>query len=120
MTRKINLILHSEAYVNIYLSYDEPYFYCLRSAIIPIFYRKCNNELRECNNESRECNNESRTKNLLPSEIFLLRSVQFLIKIPSIEKLPPSLVKCIFRFNVTPVSGEMSNVHLNFFCLIFR
>ena len=37
MTRKINLILHSEAYVNIYLSYDERYFYCLRNAISAVF-----------------------------------------------------------------------------------
>ena len=33
------------------LSYDEPYFYCLQRAIIPIFYGKCNNKSRECNNK---------------------------------------------------------------------
>ena len=43
----------------IFLSYDEPYFYCLRRAIIPIFYGKCNNKSRECNNKSWECNNET-------------------------------------------------------------
>ena len=37
MTSKINLILHSEAYVNIYLSYDGIYFYCLRNAISAVF-----------------------------------------------------------------------------------
>ena len=29
MARKINLILHSEAYVNIYLSYDQHLFLCI-------------------------------------------------------------------------------------------
>ena len=43
--------------------------------------------------------------NLLPSEISLLRSVSFLTKL-SYKKLPPSLVRCIFCFNGTPVSGQ--------------
>ena len=38
---------------------DEPYFYYVRSAIIPIFYGACNNKSRECNNKSWECNNET-------------------------------------------------------------
>ena len=49
MTRKIYLILHSEAYVNIYLSYDERYFYCLRNAISAVFLRECNNDFTKCN-----------------------------------------------------------------------
>ena len=31
----------------LHLSYDKAYFYCLQSAIIPIFYGKCNNKSRE-------------------------------------------------------------------------
>ena len=57
--------------------------------------------------------------NQLPSEIFLLRSVLFLIKL-SCKKLPPSLVKCVFFASMYPRQVKMSNVYLNFFCLNFR
>ena len=57
--------------------------------------------------------------NQLPSEIFLLWSVSFLIKL-SCKKLPPSLVKCVFFASMYPRQVKMSNVYLNFFCLNFR
>ena len=55
--------------------------------------------------------------NQLPSEIFVLWSVSFLIKL-SCKKLPPSLVKCVFFcFNVPP-SGQ--NVQRLFKFLLFE
>ena len=44
--------------------------------------------------------------NQLPSEIFLLWSVSFLIKL-SCKKLPPSLIKCVFLLlQCTPVRSK--------------
>ena len=75
----------------------------------------CENAIR--NFENAIMNRENAIMNQLPSEIFLLRSVSFLIKL-SCKKLPPSLVKCVFL--LYPRQVKMPNVHLNFFCLIFR
>ena len=55
--------------------------------------------------------------NQLPSEIFVLWSVSFLIKL-SCKKLPPSLIKCVFFcFNVPPSS---QNVQRLFKFLLFE
>ena len=62
---------------------------------------------------------KKRVMNQLPSEIFVLWSVSFLIKL-SCKKLPPSLVKCVFFASMYPRQVKMSNVYLNFFCLNFR
>ena len=71
------------------------------------------------NCENAIINRENAIMNQLPSEIFLLRSVSFLIKL-SCKKLPPSRVKCVFLLQCYPRQVKMSNVHLNFFCLNFR
>ena len=71
------------------------------------------------NRENAIMNRENAIMNQLPSEIFLLWSVSFLIKL-SCKKLPPSLVKCVFFASMYPRQVKMSNVHLNFFCLNFR
>ena len=71
------------------------------------------------NCENAIMNRENAIMNQLPSEIFLLRSVSFLIKL-SCKKLPPSLVKCVFFASMYPRQVKMSNVYLNFFCLNFR
>ena len=77
----------------------------------------CENVIR--NFENAIMNRENAIMNQLPSEIFLLRSVSFLIKL-SCKKLPPSLVKCVFFASMYPRQVKMSNVYLNFFCLNFR
>ena len=64
----------------------------------------CENAIMSC--ENLIMNRENAIVNQLPSEIFLLQSVSFLIKL-SCKKLPPSLVKCVFFcFNVPP-SGQI-------------
>ena len=69
------------------------------------------------NRENAIMNRENAIMNQLPSEIFLLWSVSFLIKL-SCKKLPPSLVKCVFFcFNVPP-SGQ--NVKRPFKFLLFE
>ena len=54
---------------------------------------------------------KKRVMNQLPSEIFVLWSVSFLIKL-SCKKLPPSLVKCVFFASMYPRQVKLSNVHL--------
>ena len=77
----------------------------------------CENAIMSC--ENLIMNRENAIVNQLPSEIFLLQSVSFLIKL-SCKKLPPSLVKCVFFASMYPRQVKMSNVYLNFFCLNFR
>ena len=70
------------------------------------------------NCENAIMNRENAIMNQLPSEIFLLRSVSFLIKL-FCKKLPPSLVKCVFLLQCYTRQVKISNVHLNFFLCIF-
>ena len=76
----------------------------------------CENAIMSC--EHLIMNRENAIVNQLPSEIFLLQSVSFLIKL-SCKKLPPSAVPGFFT-PMYPRQVKMSNVHLNFFCFIFR
>ena len=77
----------------------------------------CENAIMSC--ENLIMNRENAIVNQLPSEIFLLQSVSFLIKL-SCKKLPPSLVKCVFLLQCYPSQVKLSNVNLNFLCLIFE